>query len=84
MNKECEKIVKHLSRIQGQITALKEYIEETRSCEDVAHLLKSITTSFASVRTDIVEAMIFQQLTNNTLSEKKRPMIRSIVSVLQK
>jgi DNA-binding FrmR family transcriptional regulator len=82
---ECQDILKHLNRIQGQITALKEYITEYRSCDDVAHLLKSITTSFASVRSEIVAELLTQQLApKGKLLPKQREHIRSIVSVLQK
>ncbi|MDD5055087.1 MAG: metal-sensing transcriptional repressor [Candidatus Peribacteraceae bacterium] len=54
----CAEIIKHLNRIQGQIDALKGYIEAKRSCEDVSHLTKSITTSFSSVRATIIEEML--------------------------
>lgn len=82
---ECQNIVKHLNRIQGQIGALKEYVSLHRSCDDVAHLLKSITTSFASVRSEIVEEMLMQQLSSKgKLQPAQRKQVRSIVSVLQK
>jgi DNA-binding FrmR family transcriptional regulator len=57
----CAQIVKHLSRIQGQIEALKGYIEAKRSCEDVSHLTKSIVTSFTSVRASIIEQMLTKE-----------------------
>lgn len=84
MQPECERILKHLNRIQGQISALRDYISEERSCEDVSHLLKSITTSFASVRSTIVEEMLVRELAAGTLAPGAREQVRSIVSVLQK
>ena len=57
-NDKCAQIIKHLNRIQGQIDALKGYIEAKRSCEDVSHLTKSILTSFSSVRANIIEEML--------------------------
>jgi len=54
----CALIIQHLNRIQGQIAALKGYIESKRSCEDVSHLTKSILTSFSSVRATIIEEML--------------------------
>lgn len=57
-NDKCAEIIRHLNRIQGQIDALKGYIESKRSCEDVSHLTKSITTSFSSVRASIIEEML--------------------------
>ena len=60
----CAKIVQHLNRIQGQIDALKGYIEAKRSCEDVSHLTKSIITSFSSVRASIIEEMLTEEFTD--------------------
>ena len=81
---ECGRILKHLKRIQGQITVLQDYIARERSCEDVAHLLKSVTASFASVRSDIVEEMLMRDLASGTLSSADRKKAHAIVSVLQK
>ena len=49
-NDKCAQIIKHLNRIQGQIDALKGYIEAKRSCEDVSHLTKSIHLIFLRSR----------------------------------
>jgi DNA-binding FrmR family transcriptional regulator len=57
----CAKIIQHLNRIQGQIDALKRYIGSKRSCEDVSHLTRSITTSFSSVRATIIEEMLTEE-----------------------
>ncbi|MEI8230399.1 MAG: metal-sensing transcriptional repressor [Candidatus Peregrinibacteria bacterium] len=57
----CSQIIKHLNRIQGQIDALKGYIESQRSCEEVSHLTKSIFTSFTSVRAHIIEGMLCEE-----------------------
>lgn len=62
-NDHCGQIIRHLNRIQGQIEALKGYIETKRSCEDVSHLTKSIVTSFTSVRANIIEEMLSQEFT---------------------
>ncbi len=60
----CAQIIKHLNRIQGQIEALKGYIEAKRSCGDVSHLTKSILTSFNSVRANIIEQMLTDEFTD--------------------
>ncbi len=69
-NDKCAEIIKHLNRIQGQIDALKGYIEAKRSCEDVSHLTKSITTSFSSVRASIVEEMLAETFKEKFGSEE--------------
>ncbi len=84
MTNDCASILKHLNRIQGQIEALKGYVSEPRSCDEVAHLLKSITTSFASVRTAVVEQMLLQNPGIRTLPSRDRDEMRSILSVLKK
>ncbi|MBP9751008.1 MAG: metal-sensing transcriptional repressor [Candidatus Peribacteraceae bacterium] len=84
MADDCTNVLKHLNRIQGQIDALKGYISEQRSCDDVAHLLKSITTSFASARTEIVEQMLLQNAGVRALPSRDRAEMRTILSVLKK
>lgn len=76
----CTRIIAHLSRIQGQIDALKGYLEEKRSCEDVAHLTRSILTSFSSVRASILEEMLCEEL-GNTLDAKKTERLASLVAL---
>lgn len=84
MNNECARVVKHLNRIQGQIDALKRSVEDERPCADVAHLLRSITTSFGSVRATIAEEMLMRELSGKKVSPRDRDSVRSIVSVLEK
>ncbi len=79
----CTKIVQHLSRIQGQIEALKGYIQEHRSCEDVSHLTRSILTSFGSVRTSIIEEALTRELATRTLSPQERERLRSLLALFK-
>lgn len=80
-DESCAKIVRHLSRIQGQIDALKNYIEENRSCEDVSHLTQSILTSFNSVRASIVEETLSRELKSNRLSPKDRERLHTVLAL---
>ncbi len=77
---DCTALIRHLSRIQGQIEALKGYLEEKRSCADVAHLTRSILTSFSSVRASILEAMLCEEL-GNTLDAKKTERLSSLIAL---
>jgi DNA-binding FrmR family transcriptional regulator len=78
----CDDIVKHLNRIQGQIEALKKHVAEKRSCEDVAHLTKSIVTSFSSVRAGIIEHMLREEL-GEALNERKRAKMNTMLSLFK-
>jgi DNA-binding FrmR family transcriptional regulator len=78
----CDDIVKHLNRIQGQIEALKKHVTAKRSCEDVAHLTKSIVTSFSSVRAGIIEHMLREEL-GETLNERKRAKMNTMLSLFK-
>lgn len=80
MANDCSSIVKHLNRIQGQIEALKNHVVEKRSCEDVAHLTKSIVTSFSSVRAGIIEHMLREEL-GAALNERKRAKMKAVLSL---
>ena len=77
---QCAEIVKHLNRIQGQIDALKGYIQSRRSCEDVAYLTKSILTSFASVRASIIEETITGEL-SDTMKPREIGRLHSVLAL---
>jgi DNA-binding FrmR family transcriptional regulator len=77
---QCTKIIKHLNRIQGQIDALKGYLETKRSCEDVSHLTKSIVTSFNSVRANIIEEMLTGDFTDN-MEAKQINRLHSVLAL---
>lgn len=77
---DCTHLIRHLSRIQGQIEALKGYLEEKRSCEDVAHLTRSILTSFASVRAGILEKSLCDEL-GATLLPRKADRLASLIAL---
>jgi DNA-binding FrmR family transcriptional regulator len=79
-SEDCTRLIRHLSRIQGQIEALKGYLEEKRSCEDVAHLTRSILTSFSSVRASILQEMLCEEF-GNTLDAKKTEHLSSLIAL---
>ncbi len=79
----CSKIVQHLSRIQGQIEALKRYIDEHRSCEEVSHLTRSILTSFGSVRTTIIEETLTRELATRKLSPQEQERLRALLTLFK-
>ena len=76
----CAKIIKHLNRIQGQIDALKGYLEAKRSCEDVSLLTKSIVTSFNSVRASIIEEMLTGEFIDK-MDAKEIAKLQSVLSL---
>jgi DNA-binding FrmR family transcriptional regulator len=78
---DCAKIIKHLNRIQGQINALKTYVEEERSCEDVSHLARSILTSFASVRAHIIEETLARELGKGKLKTADIDRLHSVLAL---
>ncbi len=80
----CANILRHIQRIKGQLSTLERYVEDGRDCDDVAHLLKSVTASFGSVRSAIAEEMLMRELAAGRLHPRDRERARSIVSVLGK
>lgn len=69
IQKRRTKNIHHLNRIQGQIETLKTYLEEDRSCGDIAQLTTSIAKSFDSLRAKTLEGFIL----NEFLEGKKVP-----------
>lgn len=82
MAKTCSAVIAHLNRIQGQIEALKKTIENDPDCQKVAHLTNSILKSFLSVRGNIVEEFLVQELSGDkTLSPEKRERLKELIAL---
>ncbi len=78
----CEKIIHHLSRIQGQIDSLKRAVEDGNSCDDVAMLTNSILRSFDSARASIVETYILEDiLGGKKVSADKAAKLSRVISL---
>lgn len=80
-----KRTVNHLNRIQGQIETLKKYIEQDKSCGEIAQLTTSIAKSFDSLRTKTLEGFIL----NDFLSDKKVPVekikkLKQIINLYKK
>lgn len=78
----CQKIIHHLSRIQGQIESLKHAVEAGNTCDDVAMLTSSILRSFDSARASIVETYILEDiLGGKKVSADKAAKLSRVVSL---
>lgn len=64
MDDKCRELKAHLSRIQGQINTLKEYIENDRDCRDIVNLSLSVGKSFDSYKAKLTEAFVSRELLN--------------------
>ncbi len=61
MNQFCDSNLNHLSRIEGQIKKLKEYISNGKDCKDIAMLMKSTSSSFESLRQKTMKNFILNE-----------------------
>jgi len=60
-NNRRKEVLAHISRIQGQIAALKRIIEGGEECVKVATLATSIAKSFESLRFRVLEGFLIHQ-----------------------
>lgn len=63
---DCRKLTSHLSRIEGQINALKRIISEAQDCQDVIRLSLSVSNSFKSFKMSLLEAYLKNDLYKDT------------------
>ncbi len=79
---DCQKIINHLSRIQGQIDSLKRAVEAGNPCDEVAMLTNSILRSFDSARANIVETYILEEiLGGKKVSADKAEKLSRVISL---
>ncbi|MCA9368779.1 metal-sensing transcriptional repressor [Candidatus Nomurabacteria bacterium] len=74
----------HLNRIEGQLKVLKSYIQEDRSCQDIAQLTASITQSFMSLKVRTLEGFVLHQLMEGKASENKQRQLTEILKLYKK
>ncbi len=53
---ECKEILDHLNRIEGQLKAIKKYVQEKQDCETTLNLYSSFLQSAKSVKAKILAA----------------------------
>lgn len=82
---QCKRqTLQHLRRIKGQLQTLEGYLENDRTCEDVAQLTTAIAKSFDSLRTKTLEGFIVEELLKGTLTEAEHAQITQILKLYKK
>ena len=63
---------------------LKRYITEEESCQDIAQLSISIAKSFDSLKANIVEGFVVEELLGNEIrSPKKKENLEKLMSLIK-
>jgi DNA-binding FrmR family transcriptional regulator len=83
MKDSCKELLTHISRLEGQLRALKTVIEGEGECEKVVHLGLSASKSFDALRTKVVEAYLREHiLEGKTLSTKREKEFAQIKKLM--
>jgi len=81
----CKDSLVHISRIEGQLKTLKDYINEGKKCEDVAMLTTSIAKSFDSLRVKTLKNFLLNTiLSDKKLSKKELESVDVILNLYKK
>ncbi len=85
MNKDkCAPLVNHLSRIQGQLTALKGYITDKKDCQKVAALTLSAEKSFESLKMKLIESFIKSEfLKKDALTAREQKKLNDLLKLVK-
>ena len=79
------KSIHHLNRIQGQIETLKKYLEDDRSCGDIAQLTTSIAKSFDSLRAKTLEGFILNEfLEGKKVSQLQMEKLNKVINLYKR
>jgi len=83
--KQCTQNIQHLNRIQGQIEALKKYIEDDKCCGEIAQLSTSIAKSFDTLRSNTLKNFILNEFVfDNKISAAKIKKMERIINLYKK
>jgi DNA-binding FrmR family transcriptional regulator len=75
----------HISRIQGQIEALKKYVEGDKSCEEISSLATSIAKSFDTLRARTLRGFIkYDLLEGKEMPEKRLEQLEKLLNLHKK
>lgn len=83
-NKRHKQTLNHLNRIEGQIKVLRTYIQEDRSCQEIAQLTASITQSFMSLKIRTLEGFVLHQLLEGRADKQKQEQLTEILKLYKK
>ena len=83
MTTDCKSLVSHINRIKGQMEALKRSITEDDSCEEVTHLISSISASFESVRIRMMHPYV-KEMVQKGDSAMENEEWKAIVSLMKR
>lgn len=84
-HQDHQETLNHLNRIQGQIEALKKYVEENRSCEEISILATSIAKSFDTLRARTLRGFItYDLLDGKKVEEQKLEQLEKLLNLHKK
>lgn len=85
MSEDCKKLISHINRIQGQMNALKKYLDEDEDCRKVVDLSLSIGKSFDSFKASLFESFVRREfVAQGKLEEEDLEYMENLLRFLKK
>jgi DNA-binding FrmR family transcriptional regulator len=79
-NDNKKNLIKHVSKIQGQLDAVKRELEQdTPNCEKASATLYAASRSFASVRTLFVKCFLEKEFLKSSRDEEKLTHLLTLI-----
>ena len=83
--KRRQETLDHIKRIQGQIEALKKYLDQDEECIKIASLTTSIAKSFDALRFRTLEGFLIHQfLGGKSASQAQVENLQELLSLYKK
>ncbi len=80
----CKALHNHISRIQGQLEALKKQIDNCESCDKVTLLAISIIKSLDSLRAKMVEGYVVEEIMDGKMpSPQRRAKLERLIKLIK-
>lgn len=84
MKFNCKPIVDHLSRVEGQLRALRRLIEEGESCDKVAQLVSATSRSFDSLKGKVLQGFFEEKfLPQKALTLKQKKDMEALMKMVK-
>lgn len=83
MKKEQKDIIDHISRLEGQLTAVKkELLNSEPDCVRASNTLLSASRSFAGLRQKFTESFLLKHFASPTTSKEKE-MFEKLIALIK-
>lgn len=84
MEKDCKKIIDHISRLEGQLGAIKKELLKTQiDCSRASKIVLAASRSFATLRMNFVKTLLTQKYRFDEINKDEMNKLEDLLSIIK-